>query len=308
MRYGVLGPVELVTADGSEPVRGSRQRALLAVLLAHRGALVPRERLIVALWPDGPPPSAEHTLHSHASRVRALVGADLRAVPGGYRLDPQDLDADRFDRAVRQAVHAGHRLPGGATADVLTDALALWRGPAFGAEADLPEVQAEAERLEAARRGAHEALARALLTTDPARAAEAAERALDGDPYREGAWALLVRARTAEGRAGEAVLAYLRAAAALDEIGLLPSHDLQTAHAAALAAGRPRRPVAAPVRGGTGGTGGTGGDPAAASSAGRAPRDRAPDRSPGHAHGLSLIPTSLPKRRYPISDAGSCLQ
>lgn len=247
MRYGVLGPVELVTAEGAEPVRGSRQRALLAVLLAHRGALVPRERLIAALWPAGPPPSAEHTLHSHASRIRALVGADLRAVPGGYRLDPQDLDADRFDRAVR-AVTRGAAARGwpdagraatGPVAEVLAEALALWRGPAFGTEADLPEVQAEAERLETARRSAHEALARALIGTDPERAAEAAERALDGDPYREGAWALLVRARTAEGRPGEAVLAYLRAAAALDEIGLLPSHDLRTAHAAALAAGRP---------------------------------------------------------------------
>ncbi|MBW0254687.1 BTAD domain-containing putative transcriptional regulator, partial [Cellulomonas sp. PS-H5] len=235
MRYGVLGPVELVTAEGAEPVRGSRQRALLAVLLAHRGALVPRERLIAALWPAGPPPSAEHTLHSHASRIRALVGADLRAVPGGYRLDPQDLDADRFDRAVR-AVTRGAAARGwpdagraatGPAAEVLAEALALWRGPAFGTEADLPEVQAEAERLETARRSAHEALARALIGTDPERAAEAAERALDGDPYREGAWALLVRARTAEGRPGEAVLAYLRAAAALDEIGLLPSHDLR---------------------------------------------------------------------------------
>ncbi|GIG37768.1 AfsR/SARP family transcriptional regulator [Cellulomonas pakistanensis] len=248
MRYGVLGPVELVTAEGAEPVRGSRQRALLAVLLAHRGALVPRERLIAALWPAGPPPSAEHTLHSHASRIRALVGADLRAVPGGYRLDPQDLDADRFDRAVRAATRPRSAGRGRADAagdepasraQVLADALALWRGPAFGGEADLPEVQAEAERLETARRSAHEALARALLDTDAERAADAAERALDGDPYREGAWALLVRAHTAEGRPGEAVLAYLRAAAALDEIGLLPSHELRTAHAAALAAGRP---------------------------------------------------------------------
>lgn len=235
MRYGVLGPVELVTAVGAEPVRGSRQRALLAVLLAHRGAMVPRERLIVALWPGGPPPSAEHTLHSHASRIRALVGPDLRAVPGGYRLHPQDLDADRFDRAVRDAARGAP----GTAADVLTAALELWRGPAFGAEADLPEVQAEAERLDTTRRSAHEALARALVDADPERAAEAAERALEGDPYREGAWALLVRARTGEGRPGEAVLVYQRAAAALDEIGLLPSQELRSAHQAALAAGRP---------------------------------------------------------------------
>lgn len=242
MRYGVLGPVELVTAVGAEPVRGSRQRALLAVLLAHRGAMVPRERLIAALWPGGPPPSSEHTLHSHASRIRALVGADLRAVPGGYRLDPQDLDADRFDRAVRDAARGAS----GTAADVLTAALELWRGPAFGAEADLPEVQAEAERLDTTRRSAHEALARALVDADPQRAAEAAERALEGDPYREGAWALLVRARTGEGRAGEAVLVYLRAAAALDEIGMLPSHELRSAHQAALALGR-TLPGAPPV-------------------------------------------------------------
>lgn len=267
MRYGVLGPVELVTAEGAEPVRGSRQRALLAVLLAHRGSLVPRERLIAALWPAGPPPSSEHTLHSHASRIRALVGADLRAVPGGYRLDPQDLDADRFDRAVRAVTRgaAGRGRPDARdspahAAEVLAEALALWRGPAFGSEADLPEVQAEAERLETARRSAHEALARALVDTDPERAADAAERALDGDPYREGAWALLVRARTAEGRPGEAVLAYLRAAAALDEIGLLPSQELRSAHAGALAAGRPPTPVG--TRPGASGAEGRGVQPA----------------------------------------------
>lgn len=237
MQYGVLGPVELVTAAGAEPVRGGRQRALLSVLLAHRGAQVPRERLIAALWPEGPPPSAEHTLHSHASRVRLLVGPDLRAVPGGYRLDPQELDADRFDRTLREALRA----PVGAAVPLLDSALGLWRGPAFGPEADLPEVQAEAERLDAARRAAHEALARALLDTDPARAALAAERALDGDPYREGAWAVLVRARTAEGRAGDAVLAYLRAAAALDEIGLLPSGELRAAHAGVIGSDEPGR-------------------------------------------------------------------
>lgn len=243
MRYGVLGPVELLTADGAGPVRGARQRALLAVLLAHRGAVVPRERLIVALWPDGPPPSAEHTLHSHASRVRALVGPDLRAVPGGYRLDPEDLDADRFDRALRAATRA----PGPDAADLLGAALDLWRGPAFGAEADLPEVQAEAERLDAARRTAHEALARAVLATDPDRAARAAERALDGDPYREGAWALLVRARTAQGRPDRALRTALRAAATLAEIDLVPAADLRSAHAEALARTAARAPRAVPA-------------------------------------------------------------
>ncbi|MFF1528832.1 BTAD domain-containing putative transcriptional regulator [Cellulomonas sp. NPDC058312] len=301
MRYGVLGPVELHTADGDEPVRGARQRALLAVLLAHRGSLVPRERLIVALWPQGPPPSAEHTLHSHASRVRALVGADLRAVPGGYRLDPEDLDADRFDRAVREAARGAARTPDDAAA-LLGAALALWRGPAFGTEADLPEVQAEADRLEAARRTAHEALARAVLRTDPTRAAEHAEHALDADPYREGAWALLVRARTAEGRPGEAVLAYLRAAAALDEIGLLPSQELRAAHHEALTAGR-TRPHAAPG----GPVGGVGAAARARARGSRVPHPNPatrPQPSPGAASAgaasTGVGPGSPTRRRHPV--------
>jgi predicted ATPase/DNA-binding SARP family transcriptional activator len=310
MRYGVLGPVELHTADGDEPVRGARQRALLAVLLAHRGSLVPRERLIVALWPQGPPPSAEHTLHSHASRVRALVGADLRAVPGGYRLDPEDLDADRFDRAVREAARGAARTPDDAAA-LLGAALALWRGPAFGAEADLPEVQPEADRLEAARRTAHEALARAVLRADPTRAAEHAEHALDGDPYREGAWALLVRARTAEGRPGEAVLAYLRAAAALDEIGLLPSQELRAAHHEALAVGRtrPGGSGAAGAPGAPGALGGPAGGVGAAARA-RARGSRVPHPNPGArpqpsagAASAGAGSTSPTRRRHPVGAA-----
>ena len=306
MRYGVLGPVELVTAVGAEPVRGSRQRALLAVLLAHRGAMVPRERLIAALWPGGPPPSAEHTLHSHASRIRALVGADLRAVPGGYRLDPQDLDADRFDRAVRDAARGAP----GTAADVLTAALELWRGPAFGTEADLPEVQAEAERLDTTRRSAHEALARALVDADPERAAEAAERALEGDPYREGAWALLVRARTGEGRPGEAVLVYLRAAAALDEIGLLPSQELRSAHQAALAAGRPAGsapglpvPAGRPLREGRTAPGGRG---SGATGRARAPATAPP--APGRrAAPLPRLRTSFVGREAELTEVRSLL-
>jgi DNA-binding SARP family transcriptional activator len=242
MRYGVLGPLEILTADGDGPVRGARQRALLAVLLAHRRSTVPRERLIAALWPAGPPPSAEHTLHSHASRVRALVGPDLRALPGGYRLDPQDVDADRFDRALREAGRAALRETGRAV-ELLEEALALWRGPAFGAEADLPEVQPEADRLDTVRRAAHEALARAVLLDDPARAAEAALLALDGDPYREGAWALLVRARSAEGDLLGAAAAYAAAAAALAEIGLAPSAELRSARTAGPLAGAARPPI-----------------------------------------------------------------
>ena len=51
----MLGELEAVADDGSVlSVRGSRQRALLALLALHRGEPIGAERLIDALWGDDP--------------------------------------------------------------------------------------------------------------------------------------------------------------------------------------------------------------------------------------------------------------
>ena len=50
MEVRFFGEFEVVQADGRVPVRGTKQRALLALLALHRGKPVAADRLIDALW------------------------------------------------------------------------------------------------------------------------------------------------------------------------------------------------------------------------------------------------------------------
>ncbi|MDC7121386.1 winged helix-turn-helix domain-containing protein [Cellulomonas fimi] len=235
-RYRVLGPLEVRRGGTVVRVVGPQQRALLAVLLAHRGQPVGDDTLADALWPDGPPPSARHTLRTHVSRLRALVGDDVKTLDGGYALDaPADTtDAGAFEAALRTAVD--EEPPDAAAA--LESALASWHGPAFGRAAELPSVAPEARRLDALRLDARQRLAEVLVAAGrPQDAVAVADALTAADPYREPAWAVAVRARTAAGRPADALATYARAAATLDELGLLPGAELRSAQTQALAAG-----------------------------------------------------------------------
>src|SRR5689334_3593366 len=136
MRYRILGPLEVSDRTGTVPVPHGRARLLLAVLLVHADTPVPNDRLIDALWGDAPPPTASRSLHNLVSGLRKSLG-DGRLVThprGGYQLtlDGDEIDAARFDALSdegRDALAAGDPQRG---AQLLRDALALWRGPAFG--------------------------------------------------------------------------------------------------------------------------------------------------------------------------------
>ncbi len=156
----MLGPLQLRADGRTVDVLGAQQRALLAVLVARRGRVVPADVLVDAMWGEDPPRTAAHTLHTHASRLRRAQGVPLRAVDGGYRLELDDdgVDSARFDALVDAA---GPASPAYAVR-LLEEALALWRGPAFGRSADLVEVRGEALRLEERRSVARERLAAAL--------------------------------------------------------------------------------------------------------------------------------------------------
>ncbi|WP_421733521.1 BTAD domain-containing putative transcriptional regulator [Cellulomonas sp.] len=244
MEVGVLGPLELREDGRTVEVLGGQQRALLAVLVARRGRVVPADVLIEALWGEEPPRTATHTLHTHASRLRRSQGVPLRAVDGGYLLE---LGAERVDGARFEALVAGAAAgPATEAVRLLEEALALWRGPAFGRAADLVAVRGEALRLDEARCAAREQLASALHHAGRAADAVAVLEALVADePYRETAWAQLARALTAAGRPVDGVAAVARATASLDELGLRPSADLRAAQQEALR-GRPARTTARP--------------------------------------------------------------
>ncbi|WP_372405171.1 BTAD domain-containing putative transcriptional regulator [Streptomyces luteireticuli] len=245
MRFGVLGPLEVTSAQGEPvPVPEAKVRTLLAVLLADAGGVVGADRLVDALWDGVPLPSAPHrALQAKVSQLRAALdrarpGARSWVVgrPPGYALrtgDDEAVDMHRFAALVGRA----RATPDARTrAALLTDALALWRGPAFAGFTGIPAVRATAERLEEDRLTAVEDRAEALL-------AAGGHRDLLGEladltarhPLRERLRATHIRALYGAGRQGEALAAFedLRTALA-GELGLDPGPELVALHRAVL--------------------------------------------------------------------------
>src|SRR5262249_1234316 len=147
----VLGPLEIRRDGEVVALPGGKPRSLLAALLVHANEPVSQDRLIDALWGEPPPARAGANLHLHVAAQRKLLGGDsdasIETAPGGYRLriDPEQVDASRFERRVREARGRDD------AAGRLSDALALWRGPAFADVADEPFAHTEALRLAALR-------------------------------------------------------------------------------------------------------------------------------------------------------------
>src|SRR5262245_11666072 len=114
---------------------------LLAQLLVEPGTPVPADRLIDALWPEYDD-AATSRLQVYVSQLRKALGdpGAITMQPGGYVVDvaPDAVDAQRFEQLAR----AGHDALAAAdrqrAARLLREALALWRGPAFGDVGDEP--------------------------------------------------------------------------------------------------------------------------------------------------------------------------
>jgi predicted ATPase/DNA-binding SARP family transcriptional activator len=230
MRVAILGPVLVHGDDGPREVAGGRLQALLARLALDAGRPVSRGALAEALWNGDPPRDEGHALQSLVSRLRRALGDPGLVVQeaAGYRLAvaPEDVDVVRFERLVRDGA-AALRAGDAAGAELLLgDALGLWRGPA-GADAErLDELRLAAcvDRLTAiAERGG---LAEHV--------GELTELAV-AHPLDERLAALRVRALAAAGRQADALAAYEAIRTALDdELGAMPSAELQAAHVAVL--------------------------------------------------------------------------
>src|SRR6476620_7028468 len=104
--FRILGPLEAVSADETMRLGGPKQRALLALLLLRRNEVVPRERLVDAIWGEGPPESASNSLQVYVHGLRRVLGAERIVRNGsGYRIhvEPDELDVERFERHVWRA-------------------------------------------------------------------------------------------------------------------------------------------------------------------------------------------------------------
>lgn len=165
MRFGVLGPLAVWDERG-EPVvvPEAKVRLLLAVLLAYRGRPVSADRLVEELWGDDRQPrDAVAALRVKVSQLRTALGdrSSIRFHPAGYVLDvPADaLDAERFVALTAPSGEAEPRV----LARRLSDALELWRGPAYADVADRAFAVPEIARLEETRLSAVEELAETRL-------------------------------------------------------------------------------------------------------------------------------------------------
>ncbi|GIH16180.1 hypothetical protein Raf01_43520 [Rugosimonospora africana] len=239
MAFGVLGPVEAAGDRGPVPLRGSRQRAVLARLLIAQGRVVPVDRLADDLWRE-PPEGAVAAIRTFVADLRRALEPGrapreparlLVTAPPGYalRVEPDSVDAWRFEAAV---VDAGQALTAGRVGQALASldgALGLWRGPAYSEFAGEAWARAEIDRLDELRMLAVERRAAALLGLG--RSAEAVsdlQAHVAGHPLREDAWQLLATALYRSGRQGDALAALRRARATLvAELGVDPGPGLR---------------------------------------------------------------------------------
>ncbi|MFF4349745.1 BTAD domain-containing putative transcriptional regulator [Streptomyces sp. NPDC001530] len=247
VRFAVLGPV-VVQRAGAEPALGSPQeRALLALLLVRAGEPVGVGEIVTVLWGRRPPHSAVNVIRRHVGSLRRLLepGLPTRATgrwlirdAGGYRLatDGDSLDLLRFRRLRDEARQAAADASPAQAVELLTEALALWRGPvASGLPAEIRERagfgSVDRERLAAVREVADAALHAGLPGAVLPQLQEAAvANALD-----EPLLARLMLTLAATGRRTEALSTYQAACSRLaDELGIDPGPELRDAHQAVL--------------------------------------------------------------------------
>ena len=236
----LLGPVQAVRFGRELALGGSAKRALLALLVMRAGQVVPAGRLMDELWRGSPPAGAATTLRSYTSRLRSVLGEDvvLEGRGGGYVIDvqPDDVDANRFERLVAVGGAALDVGQNAAAAGRFTEALSLWRGPALTDVCHVEPLALETARLEELRLAAVEGRIEADIALGRhANVIGELERLVAEFPLRERFWRLLVLSLYRDERQADALAAYRRAHSMLTaELGIVPGEELRRLEQAVL--------------------------------------------------------------------------
>ncbi|MEU8862523.1 AfsR/SARP family transcriptional regulator [Streptomyces umbrinus] len=240
MRFRVLGPVCLEPRTPSAP----KQRAVLATLLVRAGAVVPAGALFDELWPDGPPRTAATTLQVYVSHLRKALTqgghgrGPLETRPPGYllRVEPGELDLRRFEELLSRGRAAFGACDFAAASGELTEALALWSGPALSGVPQGEVLTAAAVRLDELRFEALELRIEADLRLG--RHHEVTGELMElarAHPLREQLHCQLMEALRRAGRTTDALRAYRAVHRSLhEELGVTPGPALMRLHARVL--------------------------------------------------------------------------
>ena len=107
MDFRALGALEVLDAGRPVPLGGTKQRAVLALLLLRPGAVVPADALAEAVWGDRVPARHRAVLQVYVATLRSALEPDrgrgaastrISTSGDGYRLRvwPGESDVDRF--------------------------------------------------------------------------------------------------------------------------------------------------------------------------------------------------------------------
>ena len=220
--FRLLGPFE-------SPVKvpGGKPRALLARLLLDADRVLASGALVEALWGESPPPSAPKVLQAHVSALRKALGPEaIETRAGGYALRGATSDLARFEELTERARPERDPI---ARAELLRQALGLWRGEplaefhrepfAHAAAGRLAELRLEAlvQRVDAdLELGRHEALVGELTAL------------VADEPLRERLRGQLMLALYRSGRQAEALHVYREGRTRLvEQLGIEPGPELQ---------------------------------------------------------------------------------
>ena len=232
MEVKLFGEFEVARGGAAIPVRGTKQRALLALLALNRGSPVSADRLIDQLWGDGQAAKPANALQAQIVQLRRALGASaIVTSEAGYALDvsAEDVDTAQFEDLVTEGRRLSAEGELAQARSVLDAALRLRRGEplsefAFSGFADAERAHlnelflvATESRVEADMElGGHNELVGEL------------EALCRDHPLRERPWELLMLALYRAGRQAEALRAYAEVRDRLvDELGIDPAPALR---------------------------------------------------------------------------------
>lgn len=243
MQFRVLGQVEISNVGKPVALNRSKMGQMLCLLLVRNNETVSVDTLIEELWAERAPRSALTTLQTYVYHARKLFTKDLRfpdadrilvTRPSGYavEVDESAVDANVFQRLVRQGTCALDCDDVESAVTVLSDALRLARGPAFAGMPIGSVLDAHVTYLQELRLVAIGLRIEAHLRLGRHREVVPELRALVGEyPLNEGFHAQLISALHECGRRAEALQAYQHLWRVLDtELGVAPNADIRRLH------------------------------------------------------------------------------
>ncbi|HEY7485328.1 MAG TPA: SAM-dependent methyltransferase [Streptosporangiaceae bacterium] len=215
--------------DKPVPIPQSLIRAAISALVLHEGVPLWRTELMDLIWPHPPTGGA---LRTCIYDVRHVIGTQrLVWESGTYRFvlgESDRTDLAEFRATVAAAEAALRRGERASAAELLTQALKLWDNHPLRDLSDTPAATEAAESVVEELRQARDMLVAIRIELGHHHdLVDVLNGIVEAEPLNEEVWGQLMLALYLTGRPAEALHAYYRARAALEDAGVEPDEHLQ---------------------------------------------------------------------------------